>query len=391
MRQQNILLMKSLKSRLQNRKVPPCQEVEMMLNIILFTSYNPALEQVLGEDAQSSTMLQRFTRLSTVKCPKIHLSECQLDALRYPSGGQEATCGRCNSTEYPGSFPPNALWSLISQTACGKIQIVSDANRRRGLHMNSAPHPFNVHFFFFSVCIPVEGVKYEDRTCCEIGSNVPSEMCPNEIDTSSSNDISIGIIVGSSIASLCVICCCGWVFYKKCYKQETNTPEKVTLVSVPSVPAAMISSTNTLPVGSVVSLSHVILAWSTGGCVQRYQCGDASISSSDEPGLWRSKLNFVVLLIVSLYRCVTLVFVHLVPIHKAHQYIAYHSFSLFLALIVISPATTSLICCNSTSNTNGPLELHSTRQTLLRFWPSIDKHLSLHGAGWEETYHLLMV
>jgi hypothetical protein len=108
----------------------------------------------------------------------------------------------------------------------------------------------------------VEGVKYEGRACCEIGSNVPSEMCPNEIDTSdgidTSNEISIGIIVGSSIASLCVICCCGWVFYKKCYKRETNTPEKVTLVSVPSVPAAVISSTNSLPVGSVVSSSHVI-------------------------------------------------------------------------------------------------------------------------------------
>jgi len=48
------------------------------------------------------------------------------------------------------------------------------------------------------------------------------------------------------------------VFYKKCFKRETNTPDKVTLVSVPSVPADVISSTNTLPVGSVVSLSHVI-------------------------------------------------------------------------------------------------------------------------------------
>ena len=172
-------------------------------------------------------MLQRFTRLSTAKCPKIHLSECQLDALRYPSGGQEATCGRCNSTEYPGLFPPNALWSLISQTTCGKIQIVSDANRHRGLHMNSAPHPFNVHFFFFSVCIPVEGVKYEDRTCCEIGSNVPSEMCPNEIDTSSSNEISIGIIVGSSIASLCVICCFGWVFTRSVTSRRQTHQRKL--------------------------------------------------------------------------------------------------------------------------------------------------------------------
>mmetsp|Transcript_3025 Transcript_3025/g.4402 ORF Transcript_3025/g.4402 Transcript_3025/m.4402 type:complete len:399 (+) Transcript_3025:347-1543(+) len=202
MRQQNLLLMKSLKSRLQNRKVPPCQEVEMMLNIILFTSYNPALEQVLGEDAQSSTMLQRFILLSTAQCPTIHLSECQLDALRYLSGGQEATCGRCNSTEYPGIIPaecsvkpdlPNNLWQNTD----------------------------------------MEGVKYEDRTCCEIGSNVPSEMCPNEIDTS--NEISIGIIVGSSIASLCVICCCGWVFYKKCYVSSSKSDDALYQIHVTKI------------------------------------------------------------------------------------------------------------------------------------------------------------
>jgi len=101
--------------------------------------------------------------------------------------------------------------------------------------MNSAPHPFNVHFFFFSVCIPVEGVKYEDRTCCEIGSNVPSEMCPNEIDTSSSNEISIGIIVGSSIASLCVICCCGWVFYKKCYVSSSKSDDALYQIHVTKI------------------------------------------------------------------------------------------------------------------------------------------------------------
>jgi hypothetical protein len=118
---------------------------------------------------------------------------------------------------------------------------VSDRSKKRcGLQMNLAPHPFNVHFFFSSsVCFPVERVKFEDRACCEIGSNVPSKKCPNKT----------GIIVGSTIASLFVICCCGWVFYKKCYKREvrtTNTPKKATLVSA------------TLPDDSVLASSHVI-------------------------------------------------------------------------------------------------------------------------------------
>ena len=91
----------------------------LFLGVVATDMYLDALEQVLGEDAQSSTMLQRFIRLSTAQCPKIDLSECQLDALRFLSGGQEATCGRCNSTEYPGIIPaecplkpdlPNNLW-----------------------------------------------------------------------------------------------------------------------------------------------------------------------------------------------------------------------------------------------------------------------------------------
>lgn len=49
----------------------------------------------------------------------------------------------------------------------------------------------------------MEGVKYEDRACCEIGSNVPSEMCgiPDEIDTTEidTSTNSIGLILGLTL------------------------------------------------------------------------------------------------------------------------------------------------------------------------------------------------
>lgn len=123
--------------------------------------------------------------------------------------------------------------------------------------------------FFCFFCFSVEGVKYEDRACCEIGSNVPSETCglPDEIDT-----VWIGIVVGSIIVSLCIICCCGWVFYK-CYKQIPSTKtKKVTLVSAPPVPvhvpastsipisavASAFPGTNALPAGYVVSSPYAI-------------------------------------------------------------------------------------------------------------------------------------
>ncbi len=107
----------------------------------------------------------------------------------------------------------------------------------------------------------MEGVKYSDRACCEIGSNTPSEMCsiPDEmIDT---NTMGIGGIVGVTIAAL-FICCCGWASYKKCYKPRRNTnalkattlaPAPTVPIPAPPAPAASIPTSNTLPVASVVS------------------------------------------------------------------------------------------------------------------------------------------
>ena len=96
-----------------------------------------------------------------------------------------------------------------------------------------------LNFLFFC---SVEGVKYEDRACCEIGSNVPSEMCgiPDEIDTTeidtSTNSIGVGGILGITLFVLFVIIC---------ICRPTNKRTKR------SAPAAATPSTNTLPVASV--------------------------------------------------------------------------------------------------------------------------------------------
>lgn len=91
----------------------------LFLGVVAVDSYMDALEQVLGEDATSSTMLQKFIQLSTAVCPKIELTECELDALRFLGGGEEATCGVCDDTDYVGIVPekcpfqsdlPNNLW-----------------------------------------------------------------------------------------------------------------------------------------------------------------------------------------------------------------------------------------------------------------------------------------
>ena len=77
----------------------------LFLGVVAVDCDMSAIEQVLGEKATSSTMLERFVARSTALCPKIELSACELDALRFLSGGEDATCAVCNTTNYAGIVP----------------------------------------------------------------------------------------------------------------------------------------------------------------------------------------------------------------------------------------------------------------------------------------------
>lgn len=66
----------------------------LFLGVVASDIHLEDLNKVFGQDATSSEMLNRFIQLSTAQCPRIDLSESQLDALR----GENATCGKSNST-----------------------------------------------------------------------------------------------------------------------------------------------------------------------------------------------------------------------------------------------------------------------------------------------------
>lgn len=125
-----------------DRSVSPA----LFLGVVAVDMYMAALEQVLGEDAMSSTMLKRFIMLSTARCPKLELTECELDALRFLGGGEEATCGMCNSTSYTGIVPE-------------KCPFQSDLPNN--LWQNTA----------------LEGKDHASRACCGLGSTEP-DTCP---------------------------------------------------------------------------------------------------------------------------------------------------------------------------------------------------------------------
>eukprot|EP00804_Cyclotella_cryptica_P019042 CCRYP_014462-RA/>CCRYP_014462-RA protein AED:0.00 eAED:0.00 QI:131/1/1/1/1/1/2/705/532 len=57
-------------------------------------------EKALGATVSSSTVLEKLVIRSTLRCPRIDLSQCELEALRSIGGGESSQCGFCNDTEY---------------------------------------------------------------------------------------------------------------------------------------------------------------------------------------------------------------------------------------------------------------------------------------------------
>ena len=141
----------------------------LFLGAIGIDIYMDAIESVLGEGSSSSTMLDRFVALSTARCPKLELSDCELEALRYLGGGDEATCGVCNSTSYAGIVPQ-------------KCPFISDLPNNLWANTD------------------MEGKSYEDRACCEPGGTTPSDVCPLQ------NPIGAGAIAGIVIGAVVVLC-----------------------------------------------------------------------------------------------------------------------------------------------------------------------------------------
>mmetsp|Transcript_24982 Transcript_24982/g.51235 ORF Transcript_24982/g.51235 Transcript_24982/m.51235 type:complete len:770 (-) Transcript_24982:208-2517(-) len=161
-----------------DRSVTP----HLLLGVVGTDAYMDAFAEIIGEDASSSDMLQRFINLSTARCPKIELTECELDALRFLGSGERATCGVCNKTGYPGIVPqkcafqsdwPNQLWANTD----------------------------------------MKGKSYAEKACCEAGFKDPPDVCTPSTNAvgvksaSKSKSPNVVAIVGGAVAAAFLLAC----------------------------------------------------------------------------------------------------------------------------------------------------------------------------------------
>ncbi|KAL7471370.1 hypothetical protein ACHAXS_011660 [Conticribra weissflogii] len=189
-----------------------------------------ALEQIIGEDAASAAMLERFVELSTARCPKIELSECALDALRFLGGGERATCGVCNNTAYVGIVPekcpfesdwPSQLWENMDKQDKSYLE---------------------------RACCPAKGseVVNDSAEVCTI--DVVNET-PNTSGSSTKSTM-IYIIVGASVGGALVLSCLLAMIVKRKKKySQTNNPR----FSAPQACSNNASTQNNRPTTTIVT------------------------------------------------------------------------------------------------------------------------------------------
>ena len=203
------------------------------------------IEGILGEDASSSSMLDRFVLLSTARCPKIELSDLELNALRFLGGGDEATCEATNATDATAGFA-----GIVPE------QCPFQSDLPRNLWENTE----------------MEGKAYVARACCEVGGMVsgtsthetaqpPSDACPVQVETESrgeegGSDSSTGVIIGVVVGVVAVVAILALVFVMKkrqssksgtgdeegrpsnAFGQQTSIDHSVTIAPPPPVAVA---------------------------------------------------------------------------------------------------------------------------------------------------------
>ena len=136
------------------------------LGVVALDMKMDEIEEILGEDASSSTMLDRFVMLSTARCPKIELSEFELEALRFVGGEEEVMCQEEGEVDNTTSF-----LGVVLPIECG-----FDSDLPNNLWDNTN----------------MEGKSYEERVCCEVGGTEPSINCPLSENTTPLPDQTMG-------------------------------------------------------------------------------------------------------------------------------------------------------------------------------------------------------
>lgn len=173
-------------------KTPP-----LFVGVVGFAFTLSVIDQALGVESQSSETLDRVIRQSTARCPSLNLTLCELEAYR----GDGSCFSGANG---------------VGGAACDFVEI--EASECTGTHDYPKDLWANTNW---------EGLDFVDRTCCEIGSDQPSDQCTAETGASQ-NMVPIAIGAGCGVAGVAVIIAALFLWRKRQAKGKVETQHAAT-------------------------------------------------------------------------------------------------------------------------------------------------------------------
>jgi len=210
-----------------NREVePPRFEGAVGMDV----SLDAAIRVFEGTESETQIAIQQITQniaatnySTTCDQQRINLTKCEIQSIRHYAGGNSALCSP-EKTQAVSTTP--ATLPAVNATT----NITNDA-----VDFTSSDDELNCNKAFVQPCpgydeyptdlwknVDIAGLTYQERVCCEVGSNEPSDNCP-ELDEVSDKNISDAAIFGMLFASLVVVEIIGCYFCFYVRKNRSHT------------------------------------------------------------------------------------------------------------------------------------------------------------------------
>jgi len=155
------------------------------------------------------------------------LTPCEIQSIRHYSGGDDAVCipqknSQTTSTNTSATFPLFNVTTNSTEDVENEVIFLDLLNCSKTFKL-SCPG-YNEYPTELWRNVEMSGLTYQERVCCEVGTNETSENCP-ELDEDSSTRISNAVIFGILFASLVVVelLGCYFCFYFRGSKQSANS------------------------------------------------------------------------------------------------------------------------------------------------------------------------
>jgi len=202
-------------------------------------SVDAAMRLFNGTSSETQIAIQQITQnitatnySTTCDQQRINLTKCEIQSIRHYAGGNSALCFPENTqtvSTTPATLPASNATTNTTEGPNDTVDFVTDEE------LTFFDDVLNCSKAFVQPCpgyeeyptdlwrnVDMAGKTYQERVCCEVGTNKPSDQCP-ELDEVPDTRIPDAAIFGMLFASLVVVEIIGCYFCFYVRKRRPNT------------------------------------------------------------------------------------------------------------------------------------------------------------------------